>query len=313
MVKSRLPVLNSVRRSVKMATSRRSTLSHSRLPSDGSLHGFTSPSNAYVNPSNEIMTREQLWQVSRRPRDPSPETTVSATSSSASSDPTAVAPLDGAVTLPIQETRTGIEWDTAVTALMLLSKACTRAQHPDTKPEYTRALIVDANKWLLRSLPGQLAPCELQEIGEVLPAGLDNPERFSCRQRRSQVRASQSAHRSWLRRVIAFAILQTSLLLALVIPYFMALADSCYRLERQHHLTERFLTGSIDITNVVGENGMELKDAMVRLGQGRLANAVAHTGGWIVESVIGGVSDGAGEGVAIVGEAMLPREARQVE
>lgn len=143
--------------------------------------------------------------------------------------------------------------------------------------------------------------------------GLDDPERFSCRQRRSQARASQAAHRSWLRRVIAFAILQTSLLVALFIPYFMALADSCYRLERHHHLTERFLTGSIDITNVVGENGMELKDAMVRLGQGRLANAVAHTGGWIVESVIGGVSDGAGEGVAIVGEAMLPREARQVE
>ena len=73
-------------------------------------------------------------------------------------------------------------------------------------------------------------------------------------------------------------------------------------------MTERFLTGSIDMTNVVGESGMELKDAVFRLGQGRLVSAVVHSGGWVVESVIGGVSDGAGEGVAIVGEAMLSRE-----
>lgn len=312
-VKSRLPVLTSFRRSIKMTTARRSAPSHSRQTSEGSLHGISSPNDAYINLNNEIVTREQLWQVSRRPRDASPEQMASSGSSSAGSSQTAAAPFDRTVTVPIHEIKTGVEWDTAVTALLLLSKACTRAQHPDSKPENTRALIVDANKWLLRSLPDHLEPGELEEIEEVLPMGLHNPDRISRRQARVQSSASQPDKRSWLRRAIAFSILQTSLLVALIIPYLACLINTCYRLERRNHITERFLTGGIDITNVVGESGMEVKDAMVRLGRGRLANAVVHTGGWIFESVIGGVSDGAGEGVAIVGQAMLSRETQRVE
>lgn len=222
-------------------------------------------------------------------------------------------PIDRALAYPIHETRTGVEWDTAVTALLLLSRACTRAQHPDTKPENTRALIVDANKWLLRSLPDQLDPRELEEIEQVLPEGLDEIDRVPGRRRRRQSRTYRPDQRSWLRRVIAFFILQLSLTIALVIPYLTALASRCYRLERQHHITERLLSGGIDMTTVVGESGMEVKDALVRLGRGRLANAVVNTGGWIVESVIGGVTDGAGEGVAVVGKAMLSRDRQQLE
>jgi hypothetical protein len=309
-VKSRLPILTSLRRSMKMTAIRGSTLSHSRQPSEGSLHGFTSPNNAYVNPNNEIVTREQLWQVSRRPRDTSPDNMISTASSSAASSQTAAAPLDRALALPILETDTGVEWDTAVTALLLLSKACTRAQHPDAKPENTRALIIDANKWLLRSLPDDMGPHELEEIEEALPMGLGDPDRIPRRQTRRRSRPDQ---RSWLRRFIASVIRQISLFVAMMIPYLALLVNSCYRYERRNHVTERFLTGGIDFTNVVGESGMELKDAVVRLGRGRLANAVVHTGGWIIESIIGGVSDGAGEGVAIVGEAMLSREGQQVE
>lgn len=309
-VKSRLPLLASFRRSVKMSITRRSTPLHSRQTSDGSLHGFTSPKNAYVNPNNEIVTREQLWQVSRRPRETSPENTGSTTSSSAASSETATVPIDRAFNVPIHETKTGIEWDTAVTALLLLSKACTRAHDPDAKPENTRALIVDANKWLLRSLPDDLDASELEQIEEVLPVGLDGSDHISRTEPRIKSRPCRPEKRSWLRRAIAFGILQTSLFVALIIPYIAAIVNSCYRLERRHHVTERFLTGGIDITNVVGESGMEVKDAMVRFGRGRLANAVVQTGSWIVESVIGGVSDGAGEGVAIMGEAMLSREGR---
>lgn len=312
-VKSRLPILTSFRRAVRMSTTRKATRSQSRLPSENSLHGFTSPNNAYVNPDNEILTREQLWQVSRRPREASPQRMVSSRSSSAASSQSAAAPVDRALAFTIQETRTGVEWDTAVTALLLLSKACTRAQHPDTKPENTRALIVDASKWLLRSLPEHLDPQELAEIGEALPVGLDDIDMDARRRDRRQSRALRPDNHSWLRRTIAFAILQTSLFIALIIPYITALAHSCYRLERRNHVTERFLTGGIDITNVVGESGMEVKDAMVRLGRGRLANAAVSTAGWIIDSIIGGVSDGAGEGVAIVGEAMLLREGQQAE
>jgi len=314
MVKSRLPVLASFRRTIKMTTARRSSASHSRQTSEGTVHGLTDSNDSYTNLNNEIVTREQLWQLSRRARDPSPEEMGSSGSSSAGSSQTAATPpFDRSVGLPIHETQTGIEWDTAVTALLLLSKACARAQQPDAKPENTRALLVDANKWLLRSLPTHLELSELEEIEEVLPVGLDNPERISRRQARIQSSASVANKRSWLRRAIAFSILQTSLFIALMIPYVTALINTCYRLERQNHITERFLTGGIDITNAVGESGMEVKDAMVRLGRGRLAIAMVHTGGWVLESIIGGVSDGAGEGVAIVGQAMLSQETQRVE
>lgn len=312
-IKSRLPVLTSLRRSLKMTSIRKSTPWHSRQISKGSLHGITSPTNAYINPDNEIVTGEQLWQVARRSRDTSPENIGSSTASSAASSRTMAAPVERALTGPIHETGTGVEWDTAVTALMLLSRACTRAQQADSRPENTRALVIDANKWLLRSLPEDLDPSELQEIEEVLPAGLDNPDRICCRQARIRSTASQAEKRSWLRRSIAFTILQTSLLIALIIPYITAFISSCYRLERRHRITERLLTGGIDMTSVVGDSGMEVKDAMVRLGRGRLANAVVETGGWIFESIIGGVSDGAGVGVAIVGEAILAQEQKEVE
>ena len=312
-VKSRLPVLTSLRRFTRMTTTRRSTPSHSRLPSEDSLHGFTSPNNAYISPNNEIVTREQLWQISRSPRDANPELMAPSISSSAVSSQMAAASLDRGLTVPIHETKTGVEWDTAVTALMLLSKACTRAQQPDMKPENTRALIVDATKWLLRSLPYDLNSAELEVIEEVLPTRLDNPDRISRRQARILSAASRPEKRSWLRRAIAFAILQVSIFIALIIPHLTALVNSCYRLERRHHVTERFLTGGIDITNIVGESGMEVKDAMFRFGQGRLANAIVHTGGWIFESIIGGLSDGAGEGVAIVGEAMLSRAGQRLQ
>jgi hypothetical protein len=313
MVKSRLPVLTSFRRTIKMTTARRSTPAHSRHTSAGTPHGLPNSNDAYTNLNNEVVTREQLWQLSRRARDPSPEEVGSSGSSSAGSSQTAAAPaFDRSVGLPVHETQTGVEWDTAVTALLLLSKACARAQQPDAKPENTRALIVDANKWLLRSLPSHLEPSELEEIEEVLPIGLDNPERISRRQARTQSSASE-ANKPWLRRAIAFSLLQTSLFIALLIPYVTAFINTCYRLERRNHITERFLTGGIDITNAVGESGMEVKDAMVRLGRGRLANAVVQTGGWVFESIIGGVSDGAGEGVAIVGQAMLSRETQRVE
>lgn len=316
-VKSRLPVLNSFRRSMKITTMRGSNPSHSRQLSEDSLHGFTSSNNGYEDPNHEVVTREQLWEVSRRPRDPSAELTASTTSSSTpsstASSQTAVAPLDFALARPIHETSTGVEWDTAVTALLLLSKACTRAQHPDAKPENTRALIVDANKWLLRSLPEQLDSQELEEIEQVLPIGLDNPDRAMYRQTRRKSRASRSDRRPWLRRCIAFVILQTSFLVALVIPYLTALISSCYGVERRNHITERLLTGGIDFTNVVGESGMEVKDALVRLSRGRMVSALVQTAGGIIESVIGGISDGAGDGVSIVGEAMLSREGRQME
>ena len=224
-----------------------------------------------------------------------------------------VAPLDNALVARTNETRTGIEWDTAVTALLLLSKACARAQNPEAKPENTRALIVDASKWLLRSLPDHLDPCELEGIGEVMPIGLNNRERISRPQARRPSQTCRSDKRSWLHRVIASFILHVSIFIAMIIPYITALAHSCYRLERRHHLTERLLAGGIDVTNFIGESGMELKDAMVRLGQGRLADAVVYTGGWILESVVGGVTDGAGEGVAILGEAFRSRQRQHIE
>lgn len=321
MVKSRLPVLTSVRRSLKMATSRKSATLHSRIHSESSLDGLSSPTNIFTNINHEAMVRDQLWQVVPRSRDASPEARDSTTSSSSSSTPPtssgalaapAALSLDRALRCPIHETSTGVEWDTAVTALLLLSKACHRAQQPGARPENTRALVVDANKWLLRSLPDHLDERELEEIDEVLPTGLlDDPVRISRRRERPDSRPSLQENRSWLRRLVAFGILQVSLLIAIVIPYLIALANACYRLERQNHITERFLTGGIDITNLVGESGIELKDAILRLGEGRLANSVVQTGAWLIDSVVGGFSDGAGVGVAIVGEAMLSREPQQ--
>lgn len=268
------------------------------------------PDDAPVGSDGEIVPREQLWQVSGRTKDAGPKKKTSTISPSAIPPQAAAAPPDLILAAPIHETRTGVEWDTAVTALLLLTKACARAHNPEAKPENTRALIVDANKWLLRSLPNPLCPRELEAIEEVLSMGLDDPARISRHQARDrdQSATGRPDKRSWLRRVIAFFILQISLFVAVIIPYVATLAQSCYRIERRHHLTERLLTGGIDITSVVGESGMELKDAMVRFGQGRFGDAVVHMGGWILDSVVGGVSDGVGKGLAIVGEAILARE-----
>jgi hypothetical protein len=317
-VKSRLPVLNSVRRSLKMTTLRRISPPHHGLYSESSMDDPADQPTLFTNTSHELLTTGPLWQMTQRPRDASPDALSANTSlsSSLSSSPpppppptsrspvTTTTHLGPAPRRSFQESRTGVEWDSAVTALLLLSKACNRAQQPNAKAENTRALVIDANKWLLRSLPHHLSARELEELSQLLPASL--VDRSGTLDRPDQG-PSSSDPRSWLRRSIAFLILQTSLLVALVIPFLLGLANSCYRVERQSQLTERFLTGGIDMTNLVGERGLALKDAVLRLGQGRMANALVRSTVWTIDSVIGGVSDSAGEGVAIVGEAMLLR------
>ena len=234
---------------------------------------------------------------------------------------------------PAHDSASGIDWDSTSTALMLLSEACRRAQSPSLKPENARQLLLTATIWLLKSLPEQMTPRELAQIEEVLPTGLeghlddiegehddsdglnrkvlvdrenDRSTLLQC-QRRRGARSRTSARqpqRSWLHRCIAFFILQLSNFLVLILPYIFIWIQTCYKLERRHRVTERALIRGMDLTNALGESGLQLRDAAIRLGHGKPAALVLRTGGWLMDSFVGGVADGAEQGVTIVGDAI---------
>lgn len=209
---------------------------------------------------------------------------------------------------PVEEEESGVEWDTAETALILLKRACETAERDGARPQNTRALIVDANKYLLRSLPNNLGRQEIGEIEEAFLARIDPADRPLYQLGRNRPMDVEELERhSWLRKAIAFLILQSSLLIAFIIPYIVFLANTLYHLERSHRVTERLFIHGLDVTNLVGEQGLDLRDAAARFGQGRFGVSLVQTGTWLLESVVGGVSDGAGQGVAVVGQAMLPQ------
>lgn len=61
------------------------------------------------------------------------------------------------------------------------------------------------------------------------------------------------------------------------------------------------LSQGIETVDSIGKQGLELTGAIYGMGDGKVGQMITETAAWVVEGVTGGIHEGIGEGMAIMG------------
>lgn len=75
------------------------------------------------------------------------------------------------------------------------------------------------------------------------------------------------------------------------------LLSAAYQYEREHKISEKVVSQGIETVDMVGKGA----GALCGLGDGKVGKVVGECMGWLVEGVMGGIHEGVGEGMAIMG------------
>lgn len=210
--------------------------------------------------------------------------------------------------LELSENKSGILWKFAGQGMSLLSLAASEAATLSRNDAYgdvasnagfARQLYIHALTYLLRGLPGDLTPEEQLSVRSALPTGVVGPLRVEL-SGQNQVGIQQGAglaktgQPSLLHRALASLIIQLFLLFHFVLPYLQVVARTAYQYERSHRISEKVLASGIDTVDSMGKTGSSISLALWSMGLGEVV-------AWIVEGVAGGIQEGVGQGMLIVG------------
>ncbi|EXJ82871.1 hypothetical protein A1O3_06686 [Capronia epimyces CBS 606.96] len=182
------------------------------------------------------------------------------------------------------EARSGVDWDIAATGVRLWISAKAQADEGGD-PAALRSMHVDALRYMHMALPPDLTPLEM----ESLRASMSPQLIFSS----AEIRELDGQRRpNLLRQTVAQAICWLVATFLLLIPVLMTLLTRVLQFERQHQVTERIITNSLDMTSSLGERGLDLHNALRRFKDGRVGAVCLDAGSWFAESILGGVNDG---------------------
>ncbi|RVX70850.1 hypothetical protein B0A52_06006 [Exophiala mesophila] len=268
-VRSRIPVLSSIRRSAKAVVfsgahnARRKAYTISSLDSNQDMYsvGFAS-----TVPNSELST------PTLRPQTPEESIRTSELS---------------LTMLPQPMTESGVKWDVATTGIRLWTTAKQQAEQNGDSAAL-RSMHIDAVRYMHMALPSDLTPLEINSLRASMPVELlAFPESPSPRIERPP---------TILRRSVAQLVCWALAIVLFVVPVVMAFLNRALQIalnvERRHQVTERLLSNSLDIVSAFGEQGSRLQQPMARFKDGPLGNAFLKIVNWFMEGVLGGVNDG---------------------
>lgn len=109
------------------------------------------------------------------------------------------------------------------------------------------------------------------------------------------------AERSYLHRLLASSIVQFFLIVQFLLPYIRILLRQVYHYERSHRIMERLVTATLDAADSLGKGSVSLGSTVLRLNEGKVGTAFTNVAAWWVEGVAGGIYEGVGEGMMILG------------
>ena len=112
---------------------------------------------------------------------------------------------------------------------------------------------------------------------------------------------AESIEPSALHRILASCIIQTFLLIQLILPYLRLVAYSAYRFERENRVSERLFSSTINTIDEIGKRSLRYTDAVCKLNDGRMGEALTEFAGWWIREIAGGVHEGLVEGMVILG------------
>ncbi|MCJ1305589.1 hypothetical protein MMC08_008404 [Hypocenomyce scalaris] len=231
------------------------------------------------------------------------------------SDPSSPAPREGGL-----DTGTGTGWKyanqgtdplllgygetvtlTIAQGLSLLETAVTESQSANPRDQaFARQLYIHALAYLLQGLPNELSDQEAMNLRAALPQIVRQDTRDSIREG-SNPKPDSATEPSLLHRLLASGIVQLFLFIQFILPYVKYFFCWAYQYEREHRVSEKLLSSSIDTVEHLGKRSFEVGDALLKIGNGRLGGVVIDTAAWWIEGISGGVHEGVGEGVAILG------------
>ncbi|KIW10401.1 hypothetical protein PV08_11363 [Exophiala spinifera] len=185
-----------------------------------------------------------------------------------------------------QETSSGVDWDVAATGVRLWITAKTQAEQGGGDVNALRSMHIDALRYMHMALPENLTALEV----ESLRASMSPRILYQSSPMLPEIdgKSNPSLLRQGVARVVCWVIAG----ILLVLPVIMAFLNRALQFERQHQLTEKVLANGLDLTSALGERSLELQRALSRFKDGPLGSACADAGSWFIEGIVGGVNDG---------------------
>ena len=86
-----------------------------------------------------------------------------------------------------------------------------------------------------------------------------------------------------------------------VLPYIKYLLSAAYQYDREHKISEKVLSQGIETVDTLGKAGLSWTGAIYGMGDGKVGQVITKTAAWFVEGVTGGIHEGVGEGMVIMG------------
>ncbi|KAG8628747.1 hypothetical protein KVT40_002612 [Elsinoe batatas] len=317
-VRRAVPQLGAFQRVQKLAglqTQVSSTPSHTRSwSSDMAGSGTVTPPPSYSETLAPLLTP---MKFARRP-------------ARESEGPTTQQPVATASSTPPQET---IQWKYATQGLNLLSLAAqettttsTSSQPDQSSTPFARQLYIHALTYLLRALPTNLSPEETTSLSASLPSSLlPDPLLLSSQPHLStsyfpaqpqgpfpsdpdfsfdqdpEPEQEYTQTSSILYRLTSLLITRLALIIAFLLPWIQYLLSLLLRLNREHNISSRMFSSSLATADAMGRGAWGVTSGILALQDGKIGKVVEGVLQWWIRGVTGGVWEGVGEGLEILG------------
>ncbi|MBE7180866.1 MAG: hypothetical protein INR71_06600 [Terriglobus roseus] len=191
-------------------------------------------------------------------------------------------------------------------------------QSARSSPSFSRQLYMHALTYLLRATPTDLTAEEAISVGNALPQDVKSG---IARQYAGSVEmvprpaegggAEAPEDRSMLHRLVASAILQFFLVFNVLLPYVKVFLAAAYRYERRYRVSERAFSAGVGMADRMGKRGVELSQAVYALNDGKVGQSINGVVVYWVRGVTGGIHEGVGEGLTVVGAGQGVRAKRR--
>lgn len=170
-----------------------------------------------------------------------------------------------------------------------------------SNPNLTRQLYLHALTYLLRALPPNLSPEEQISVRSSLPPAVVQPLQLNYNGESSTSYGHTGNQPSLLHRTLASTIVQLFVFFRLIFPYIKYFFQAAYKYDREHKITERVLCRSIETADAIGKQGVTLTGTIYGMGDGKVGELITGAAAWVVEGVTGGIHEGLGQGMAVIG------------
>jgi hypothetical protein len=173
-------------------------------------------------------------------------------------------------------------------------------------PSLSRQLYIHGLTYLLRGLPSNLSPEEKFSVYSSMPADVlqlsaDMSSTDIIRLGDTRLAEQEEPEPSLLHRALAAFVVRMFIIFQILLPYIKVFFAAAYRYERQHRMSERVFSSSIDTVESVMKSSMQFGNAVCRINDGKVGQAINDATVWWVRGVTGGLHQGVGEGLVILG------------